>query len=221
MFFDLEFDEKSSMFGYGWPAKDRAIMPLPQFLGGAVMDGTSSPVEDGKKYNSIEYIPNLNFLRPDSIVYFNSHGDWIPARLIAVHPQEIKLEIWGWPAHRSHQKGGLHQIVYECPDPPPYQQDIVKRKLREHIHSSTYFWAPDDLADLIWEYAQPHWYDFVKGDRIDALHKEGHWYEAIIQEVYSDSVRVHYLGWSSKKDEIIPCDSPRFAPWHSHTSHPF
>lgn len=42
------------------------------------------------------------------------------------------------------------------------------------------------------------------GDFVDAQDSTRQWYEAIIREVTPDTVKVHYFGWGSKWDTILP-----------------
>ena len=42
------------------------------------------------------------------------------------------------------------------------------------------------------------------GDLVDCMDKEKSWFESIIQEIMSDgSIKVHFMGWGSKWDDIV------------------
>ncbi|KAJ1430624.1 hypothetical protein B484DRAFT_49966, partial [Ochromonadaceae sp. CCMP2298] len=58
------------------------------------------------------------------------------------------------------------------------------------------------------------------GDLVDAMDKEKCWFESIVQEITADGgVRVHFMGWGSKWDDVIPGPElvPRLAPLNSKT----
>ena len=42
------------------------------------------------------------------------------------------------------------------------------------------------------------------GDYVDAQDSARKWYETIVREVKPDSVKVHYMGWGSKWDAVLP-----------------
>jgi ubiquitin carboxyl-terminal hydrolase 8 len=42
------------------------------------------------------------------------------------------------------------------------------------------------------------------GDFVDAQDIAGQWYEAVVREIGEDTVKVHYLGWHSKWDGLVP-----------------
>lgn len=41
------------------------------------------------------------------------------------------------------------------------------------------------------------------GDFVDAQDAEGKWYESVVREVSTDTVKVHYIGWASRWDTTI------------------
>lgn len=50
------------------------------------------------------------------------------------------------------------------------------------------------------------------GDFVDARDNTGKWYEAVVQELESDRIKVHYLGWASKWDSYIPINYSSSSP---------
>ena len=42
------------------------------------------------------------------------------------------------------------------------------------------------------------------GDYVDAQDSTKKWYEAIVRDIKTNSVRVHYFGWGSKWDAELP-----------------
>jgi hypothetical protein len=55
------------------------------------------------------------------------------------------------------------------------------------------------------------------GDKIDAMDKTKNWFEAVVVEVHPQSIKVHFKGWDSKWDEVIPLESERIERLHSKT----
>lgn len=57
------------------------------------------------------------------------------------------------------------------------------------------------------------------GDLVDAMDKEKVWFESIVQEVSSTGVKVHFMGWGAKWDDIIPLSElpQRISPLNSRT----
>lgn len=78
----------------------------------------------------------------------------------------------------------------------------------------SFFQKTRSLHDVVWKSlaesreGRKIWQGFEKfevGMLIDCLDKENMWYEACITAVHNDgSIGVHYLGWGSKWDDIIP-----------------
>ena len=44
------------------------------------------------------------------------------------------------------------------------------------------------------------------GDFVDAQDSAGKWYEAVVQEIYQDTITVHFFGWSSRWDAKLSKD---------------
>ena len=42
------------------------------------------------------------------------------------------------------------------------------------------------------------------GDFVDAQDVTGKWYEGVVRELTPDTVKVHYMGWSSMWDTDLP-----------------
>ena len=47
------------------------------------------------------------------------------------------------------------------------------------------------------------------GDYVDARDSTGKWYESLVREVLPDGVKVHFIGWSTRWDLILPRDHSR------------
>jgi hypothetical protein len=76
---------------------------------------------------------------------------------------------------------------------------------------------PTVLLDVISQYTQRNWNEFEKNDLIDVLDAGSHWYEALVLDVCCEKIHIHYRGFHSRWDELIPQDSCRLAPWQSKT----
>lgn len=47
-------------------------------------------------------------------------------------------------------------------------------------------------------------YNHQVGDFVDAQDSAKKWYEGIVREVTPDTIKVHYFGWGSKWDTVLP-----------------
>ncbi|OQR84513.1 ubiquitin-specific protease [Achlya hypogyna] len=56
------------------------------------------------------------------------------------------------------------------------------------------------------------------GDYLDAKDSADQWYEARVVAVADETVKVHYMSWSAKFEEVFPKTSSRLAPLHSQTT---
>ncbi len=66
--------------------------------------------------------------------------------------------------------------------------------------------------------AEALWSALRIGDVIDCRDSEGAWFEAQVRGVRPDGVAVHFLGWPTIWDEVIPFGSDKLAPRNMHTA---
>ena len=121
-----------------------------------------------------------------------------------------------WSGQRKDIDDHLQQCHYEALKDVLLLQRVdfcrVSKRLRETE-------AKLEHCEVALKASTGTWIDNVQvGDKIDAEDAYGHWYEATIIEKDNAEVTVHFEGWNSKFDEVIPLiNRQRLAPLHFHT----
>lgn len=76
-----------------------------------------------------------------------------------------------------------------------------------------------DLLAIAAEYVVWDLRNLQVGDVVEAMDVHGKWYVAVVTSIGPDGVRVHYLGWTCRYDELISTQGrlrePRVRLWHA------
>lgn len=154
------------------------------------------------KSRSLKWLEDLEV--GDKVDAQDRFGRWYEASIVSIeypldhndkHGATLNIHFDGWAS--KHDESYL-------------MQDALKNGLLAPIHTHTVRQRK--------RAKKRKWRDFEDGDVLDARDTVDKWREAVVVNVESTRIFVHYTGWPNMWDEWIPKTSSRLAPHRTHTS---